>query len=61
MLTAIALFLRPFALLFLLGCVLLPIRFAVMRWMPDCYLKRLFLIRVNEPWEGQTSRSPATR
>ena len=44
---AIAALLRPFALFLLLACVLLPIRRAVMRWMPECAVKRLFLLRVD--------------
>ena len=43
---AIALLLRPFALFVLLACVLLPIRFAVIRWAPDGRLKRLLLLKV---------------
>ncbi len=40
---AIAMLLRPFALFILLACVLLPIRFALMRFMPEGRLKRILL------------------
>jgi len=40
---AIAMLLRPFALFILLACVLLPIRFALMRFMPEGRLKRVLL------------------
>jgi len=43
---AIAMALRPVALFVLLACVLLPIRYAVIKWMPDSKLKRLLLLRV---------------
>jgi hypothetical protein len=43
---AVALFLRPFALFVLLACVLLPVRHAVLRWMPEGRLKTLLLLRV---------------
>jgi hypothetical protein len=28
-------------------CALVAVRIAVQKWMPDCKLKRLFLIRVD--------------
>lgn len=37
---------RPFLLLFVLGCICLPARFAVMKWMKDGKLKRILLSRV---------------
>lgn len=40
---AIAMLLRPFALFILLACVLLPIRFALMRFMPEGRFKRILL------------------
>lgn len=43
--TVIALLLKPFALLAILAA-LLAVRHAVMRWMPDSRLKRLFLLRI---------------
>lgn len=43
---ALALLLRPVALFVLLACVLLPIRFAVIRWMPECRLKRWLLLPI---------------
>lgn len=42
----IAAALRPVLLFFILACVLLPVRFAVMKWMPEGKLKRLLLLRV---------------
>jgi uncharacterized membrane protein YhdT len=45
---AIALALRPLALFFLLACLLLPIRFAVLRYMPEGRVKRLLLLPVND-------------
>lgn len=44
---AIALLLRPLALFVILACVLLPIRFAVMRWVPESKFKRLLMLRVD--------------
>lgn len=43
---AIAMVLRPIALFILLACILLPIRYAVIKWMPEGRMKRLFLIKV---------------
>lgn len=43
---AIAAFLRPFALFFVLACVLLPIRFALMKWLPNGRVKRLLLLKL---------------
>jgi hypothetical protein len=43
---ALALFLRPFALFFILACVLLPVRYAVIKWFPEGRIKRLLLLRV---------------
>jgi hypothetical protein len=40
---AIAMFLRPFALFLILACILLPIRFAVIKFAPDGKLKRWLL------------------
>lgn len=51
----LAAFLRPFVLFFILACVLLPIRFAVMKWMPECRLKRLFLLRIDD--RGRESKT----
>ena len=42
-----ALVLKPLAALVFFGLVLLPIRLAVMRWMPEGKLKRLLLRRVD--------------
>ncbi len=44
---ALAMILRPFALFAVLACILLPIRYAVIKWMPDGTLKRVLLIRCN--------------
>jgi len=46
----LAMLLRPLVLFVLLACVLLPIRFAVIKWMPDSKFKRLLLIRVKRDW-----------
>ena len=46
---AIAMLLRPLALFLLLACVLLPIRMALARFMPDSKLKRLLLLRIDHP------------
>jgi hypothetical protein len=43
----LALLLRPFVLLILAFFVFAPAVYAVKRWMPDCWLKRLLLTRVN--------------
>lgn len=42
---AIALLLKPFALFAFLA-LLLCVRYAIIKWMPECRLKRLLLIRV---------------
>lgn len=44
---AAALILKPFAALALLTA-LLCVRFAVIKYMPDSWLKRLFLIRLDK-------------
>jgi hypothetical protein len=44
---AIAMLVRPFVLLFLAYFVFAPAVYAVKRWMPDGWLKRLLLTRVN--------------
>lgn len=44
----IALLIKPFAALVLFGLILLPIRLAVKRWMPEGKLKRLLLTRVGQ-------------
>lgn len=42
----LAVMLKP--LMLALGlCALVAVRIAVQKWMPDCKLKRLFLIRVD--------------
>lgn len=43
---AIAMVLRPVALFVLLACVLLPIRYAIIKWMPEGRLKKLLLTPV---------------
>lgn len=43
---AVAMFLRPFVLLLVVVLVLLPVRYAVARWMPDGRLKRILLMKV---------------
>ena len=43
---AIAMFLRPFILLLVMLLVLVPIRKAVIRWMPEGKMKRLLLMKV---------------
>ena len=45
---ALALVLKPFAALAFMT-LLLAIRFAVMKYMRDGWLKRLFLVRLNKP------------
>lgn len=39
-------FLRPFILLLVMVVVLVPIRKAVIRWMPEGKLKRILLMKV---------------
>lgn len=43
---ALAILLRPLALFFVLACVLLPVRHAVIRWVPEGRMKRVLLMRV---------------
>lgn len=44
----IALILKPIGLLLFL-CFLAGVRIALQLWMPDCWLKRLLLYRVEDP------------
>jgi hypothetical protein len=44
----IAILLRPFVVLALCFFILLPVRFAVIKWMPEGRLKRFLLIRVTK-------------
>lgn len=43
----LALVLRPFAALVLLGLICLPVRIAAQRWLPEGRLKRLLLLRIS--------------
>ena len=43
---ALALLLRPLALFILLACILLPIRFAIIKWLPEGKIKHLLLLPV---------------
>lgn len=43
---SIALLLRPFAALVVFGLILLPIRLAVVRYVPESRFKRLLLVPV---------------
>lgn len=45
---AIALVIRPFAMLLLAVMVLIPARLAVYRWMPEGKLKRVLLWRIGK-------------
>lgn len=47
---AIALLLKPFGALFLFGCIALPFRFIVQRYMRDGKIKRLLLRRIHDRW-----------
>lgn len=51
---AIAAALRPFVYFLVLACILLPIRYAVIKWMPEGKLKRVFLLRVGRRQQGST-------
>jgi hypothetical protein len=46
MATFLAALLRPLVLFIVLACILLPIRYAVIRFMPEGRLKRILLLRV---------------
>lgn len=46
----IAMLLKPFVFFVLLACVLLPCRFAVIKWMPEGKVKRILLFRVKSEW-----------
>lgn len=46
--TLIGIALKPFFVLLVVCCILIPARLAVHRWMPDCKLKRLLLYRIRE-------------
>lgn len=40
-----ALILKPLALLFLFVCIVYPIKWLLLRWLPDGKLRRLLLFR----------------
>jgi hypothetical protein len=42
----LAALIRPMLLFVVLACILLPIRFAVIRWIPDGKLKRFLLTEI---------------
>lgn len=44
---AIAMLLKPFVALVILGLICLPARLAVMRWIPEGRLKRILLFHVS--------------
>lgn len=46
----LALFLKPLVFIVIMACILLPVRFAVLRWMKDCKLKRVLLFRLHSRW-----------
>jgi len=48
--------LRPFLLFFVLACICLPVRYAVIWWMPEGKLKRLLLRRVDQRGRGYPDR-----
>lgn len=53
---SIALLLRPFAALVLFGLICLPVRLAVVRWVPDGKVKRVLLtpvVRTKKPRGGE--------
>lgn len=54
--TAIAIVLRPLLLLIVVGCVLLPARRAVQRYMPEGRLKRVLLFRISSAYDAGDSR-----
>ena len=43
-----AMLLQPLAMLMLAFFVLAPVRYAVVHWMPECRLKRIFLFSYTE-------------
>jgi len=47
---------KPFALLAVLGMLVL-IRYGIIKYMPDGWLKRLFLIRLDKPRDRSAKRS----
>ena len=53
---ALALLLRPLALFLILGCVLLPIRYAVIWWFPEGRIKRFLLLRVDAGADTHANR-----
>lgn len=57
---AIAMLIRPLVLFFVLACVLLPIRHAVIRWAPEGRVKRLLLRRVDQGRHREQAGSGAT-
>jgi len=54
-----AILLKPFAFL-AFAAFFLGIRFAVIKYMPEGKLKRLFLIRVNQRWHRRSTSSTST-
>ncbi len=59
----IGVILRPFGALFIFGCIALPIRIALHRFLPDGWVKRLVLRPIGQKagaytWQG-TTHAPA--
>ena len=52
----LAMLIKPFALLAVLGMLVL-IRYGIIKYMPDGWLKRLFLIRLDKPRDRSAKRS----
>ncbi len=53
---ALAAFLRPLVFLLVAALVLIPVRLAIQRWMPEGRLKRILLLRVNAQETGERWR-----
>lgn len=56
----ITLILKPLIFLLVLGCICLPARLAVQRWVPDGKLKRFLLTPIGKPI-GKANRANSRR
>lgn len=55
----IAMFLKPFVALILLGCICLPVRLLVQK-LPNSWFKRLLLIRITDsPGSSRSGENPS--
>ena len=54
----LALILKPLAAFILLACILLPARFAIIKWFPNGIVKRLLLYELWRDPGGESGSDP---